>query len=49
LPAVLGNIENDAVRVLELAFKIAVTFVAKIEEKFPAMGLDAFLRLGEIV
>src|ERR1700730_3479738 len=49
LPAVLGNIENDAVRILELAFKVAVTFVAKIEEEFSAMRLDALLGLGQIV
>src|SRR6202140_5042945 len=49
LPAVLGNIEDDAVGVLELALEIAVTFVAEIEEEFSAVRLDAFLGLGEIV
>src|SRR5262245_49471233 len=48
LPAVLGNIENDAVGIFELAFEIAVTFVAKIEEELSTMRLDAFLRLGQI-
>src|SRR6202030_4371685 len=49
LPAVLGNIENDAVGVLELALEIAVTLVAEIEEEFAAVVLDAFLGLDEIV
>jgi hypothetical protein len=49
LPAVLGNIENDAVGIFELPFKIAMTFVAEIEEEFPAMGLDALLGFGQIV
>src|ERR1700726_3034828 len=49
LPAVLGNIEDDAVGILELALEIAVTFVAEIEEEFSAVGFDAFLGLGEIV
>src|SRR6202050_122248 len=34
LPAVLGNIEDDAVGVLELALEIAVTFAAASEKKF---------------
>src|ERR1700731_2579538 len=49
LPAVLGNIEDDAVGVLELALEIAVTLVAEIEEEFAASRLDAFLGLDEIV
>src|ERR1700682_287896 len=49
LPAVLGNVEDDAVGVLELALEIAVTFVAKIEEEFAAGCLDALLGLDEIV
>ena len=49
LPAVLGNIEDDAVGVLELALEIAVTFVAEIEEEFAAVRLDALLGLDEIV
>src|SRR5271166_4880963 len=49
LPAARGNIENDAVGVLELALEIAVTFVAQVEEEFAAVVLDALLRLGDIV
>src|SRR6202035_707910 len=49
LPAVLGNVEDDAVGVLELALEIAVTFVTQIEEEFAAGGLDALLGLGQIV
>src|ERR1700683_2346331 len=49
LPAVLGNIEDDAVRVLELALEIAVTFIAEIEEEFAAVGLDALLSFGQVV
>src|SRR4029077_13826208 len=49
LPAVLGNVEDDAVGVLELAREIAVTFVAEIEEEFAAGCLDFLLRLDEIV
>src|SRR5580692_8418427 len=49
LPAVLGNVENDAVGVLELALEIAVTFVAEIEEEFAAGGLDFLLGLDEVV
>src|ERR1700730_12056708 len=48
LPAVLGNIENDAVGVLELALEIAVTFVAEVEEEFAAGRLDFLLCLDEI-
>src|SRR5690242_6380331 len=49
LPAVLGDIENHTVRVLELAFEIAVALLAEIEEELAAIGFDAFLRFGEIV
>src|ERR1700730_6673053 len=49
LPAVLGNIEDDAVGVLELALEIAVTLVAEVEEEFAAGRLDFLLRLDEIV
>src|SRR3984957_10256626 len=49
LPAVLGNIEDDAVGVLELAFEIAMTFVAEIEEEFAAGRFDFLLGLDEIV
>src|SRR5580698_3354944 len=49
LPAVLGNIENDAVGILELALEIAVTLIAEIEKEFAAGRLDALLGLDEIV
>src|SRR5690349_4603351 len=49
LPAVLGNIENHAIRILELAFEIAVALLAEIKEELAAIGFDAFLRFGEIV
>src|SRR5580692_11666524 len=49
LPAVLGNVEDDAVGVLELALEIAVTFVAEIEEEFAAGRLDFLLGLDQIV
>ena len=49
LPAVLGNIEDHAVWILELAFKVAVAFVAEIEEEFAAVGFDAPLGFGKII
>src|SRR5580693_7885087 len=49
LPAVLGNIENDAVGVLELALEIAMTFVAEIEEEFAAGRLNFLLSFDEVV
>ena len=49
LPAVLGNIKDDAVGVLELAFKIALPFVSEIKEKTPAVRLDALLSFDKIV
>src|SRR5580700_9531951 len=49
LPAVLGNIENDAVGVLKLALEIAMTFVAEIEEEFAAGGFDFLLGFDEVV
>ena len=45
----LGNVEHDAVRILELAFEIALARVAEVEEEFAAELLDLLLRLGEIV
>jgi hypothetical protein len=48
-PAVLGNVEDDAVRVLELALEIPFALVAEVEEELPAGVLDAPLGLGEIV
>src|SRR5579864_4072155 len=49
LPAVLGNVEDDAVGVLELALEIAVPLVAEIEEEFAAGRLDFLLGFGEVV
>src|SRR5581483_6364783 len=49
LPAVLGNIEDHAVGIFELALEIAVALLAEIEEEFAAIGFDALLRLGKIV
>src|SRR5262245_35229836 len=49
LPTVFRNIEDHPVRVLELALEIAVALVAEVEEKLAAIGLDALLRLGEVV
>src|SRR5580692_10896615 len=49
LPAVLGNIEDDAIGILELAFEIAVTLVAEIEEELAAGRLDFLLGLDQIV
>ena len=47
--AALRDVEDDAVRILELPLEIAVTLVAKIEEEFAAGSLDALLRLGHVV
>src|SRR5581483_426520 len=44
LPAVLGNIKNDAVRILELAFKITVALVPEVKEKFAAIFFNQLLR-----
>src|SRR5215475_11623764 len=49
LPTVFRNIEDHPVRVLELALEIAVAFVAEVEEKLAAIGLDPLLRFGEVV
>src|SRR5262249_20963104 len=49
LPAILGDIEDHAIGILELALKIAVALLAKIEKELAAMGLDAFLRFSEIL
>ena len=46
-PAFPVDVEDDAVRVLELAFE--VVRVAEIEEEFPAGLLDPFLLLLEVV
>src|SRR6516162_6042618 len=49
LPTVLGDIEDHAIGILELALKIAVPLLAKVEEEFAAVGLDTLLRFNEIV
>src|SRR5260370_14680525 len=49
LPAALGNIEDHAIGIFELALEIAVPLLAEIEEEFAAIGFDAPLRFGEIV
>src|SRR5215472_10632413 len=49
LPAVLGDVEDHPVGILELALKIAVALFAKIEKELAAIGLDAFLRFSDIL
>ena len=44
-----GNVEDDAVRILELALEISLSLVAEVEEELAAGLLDAPLRLDEIV
>src|SRR5690242_1263312 len=48
-PAILGNIEDDAFWVLELALKIAFPLVAQVEEELAAIGLDHRLGLLHVV
>src|SRR5712691_528282 len=48
-PAILGNIEDYSVRILEFALEVAVAFVTQIEEELAARRLDALLRVGQIV
>ena len=48
-PAFPVDVEDDAVRVLELALDDVVVRVAEIEEEFPAGLLDPFLLLLEVV
>src|SRR5262245_51872334 len=43
------NSDSHPVRLRELALEVAVARVAKIEEKFAAMRLDALFRFGEVV
>jgi len=45
----LGDIEDHAVGIFELAFEIAVPFLAEIEEEFAAVGFDAPLRFSKVV
>src|SRR5579859_3351758 len=49
LPAVLRDVEDHAVGILELALEIAVALVAEIEKELAAVRFDALLRLDEIV
>src|SRR5688500_10283597 len=49
LPAVLRDIEDHAVGVLELALEVAVSLVAEVEEELTAGCLDLFLRLREVL
>ena len=49
LPAVLRDVEDHAVRILELALEVAVALVAEVEEELAAGRFDALLRLGQIV
>src|SRR5262249_18831952 len=48
-PAVLGNVEDHAIGILELALEIAVPLLTKVEEEFAAIGFDPPLRFGEIL
>src|SRR5690349_1148560 len=49
LPAVLRDVEDHAVRVLELPLEVAFALVAEIEEELAAGRLDPLLRLDQIV
>ena len=49
LPAVLRDVEDHAVRVLELALEVAGAFVAEVEEELAAGRLDPLLRLDQVV
>src|SRR5262249_59585321 len=49
-PALLGNIEDDPVGILELALEVHLVLAfAEVEEERAARALDALLRLGEVV
>ena len=49
-PALLGDIENDPVRVLELALEILLLgIIAQVEEEGAARCFDALLRGCEII
>ena len=43
------DIEDHAVRILELALEVAGAFVAEVEEELAAGRLDALLRLDAVV
>src|SRR2546421_11681402 len=50
LPALLGDVEDDAVGILELALEaFLLGVVAEVEEELAAQRLDPLLRLGEVV
>src|SRR5689334_6468354 len=50
LPALLRDVEDDAVGVLELALEVLLLgVVAEVEEELAAERLDLLLRLGEII
>jgi hypothetical protein len=46
---VLRNIEDHAVRILELALKVAMPLVAKVEEELAARRLDLLLGLRDVL
>src|SRR5262249_62391865 len=49
-PALARDVDDNAVRILELALEVfLVRVVAKVHEKLTAGSLDALLRLGDIV
>jgi hypothetical protein len=48
-PAFPVDVEDDAVRVLELALEIVVVRIAEIEEELSARGLDLLLLLFDVV
>ena len=45
----MRNVEDDAVRVLHLAFEIAFAFVTEIEKEYAASLFDALLRFFQVV
>src|SRR2546423_1879485 len=50
LPALLRDVEDHAVGILELALEVLLLGVAaEVEEELAAHGLDLLLRLGEVV
>jgi hypothetical protein len=49
-PATLGNVEDDAIRILELALEVdLVLALAEVEEERAASVFDAFLHLSDVV
>ena len=49
LPAVFGDIKDNPVWIFEFSLEVSLAFVAKVKEKFPSMGFDAFLSLDKVV